>query len=149
MKKPVLTLLFAVLGTAALAQPYKNVNVAVEDRVRDLLHRMTTEEKIAQLRSDSDENVYMPAIKSTGFGFMPIYKWRGKTPAQLAEQLNDIQKLAMQSRLQIPVMIYEEALHGLIDNGHTSFPPAIALAATWVPVLIHQCAEAVVNETCA
>ena len=66
------------------AQSYKNPKVPVEDRVRDLVHRMTTEEKINQLRSDSDPKVYTPAISTTGWGFMPIYIWRSKTPAQLA-----------------------------------------------------------------
>jgi len=147
VKRPLVALACIAAAVAVQAQPYKNPNLPVEDRIRDLLHRMTTEEKIAQLRSDSDEKVYMSAITTTGFGFMPIYKWRGKTPAELAAQINETQKLALQSRLSIPVMIYEEALHGLIDNGHTSFPQAIALAATWDPALIHQCATAIANET--
>lgn len=117
--------------------------------MRDLLGRMTTEEKIMQLRSDADEKVYMPALGSTGFGFIAIYKLRGMDPAAMADKINSWQKLAMSSRLGIPVMPYEEALHGLIDKGHTSFPQAIAMAATWDPALVHQVAEAIASETAA
>jgi len=126
--------------------PYKNPKLSVDARVQDLLGRMTTEEKIAQLRSDGNPNVFEKPLKTTGFGFIPLYPWRGDTPAQLAETINKYQKEAQSSRLGIPFMPYEESLHGAIGNGHTSFPQAIALAATWDPALIHRVAKAISTE---
>ncbi len=126
--------------------PYRNPKLAVELRVQDLLKRMTTEEKIAQLRSDGNRNVFEKPLRTTGFGFIPLYPLRGQTPRQLAETLNAWQKEAQGSRLGIPFMPYEESLHGPIGNGHVSFPQAIALAATWDPDLIRRVSKAIASE---
>ena len=126
--------------------PYKNPNLPVEQRVKDLLQRMTTQEKIAQLRSDASPSVFLKALGTTGFGFIPLYNLRGTDPAPEAEQINAWQKIATGNRLGIPPMPYEESLHGLIDKGHTSFPQAIALAATWDQDLIHQAAMDIAAE---
>ena len=59
------------------------------------------------------------------------------TPAAAAEKANAIQKLVIEkTRLRIPILIHDEALHGLIANKATSFPQAIGLAATWNPELM-------------
>ncbi|HVT11761.1 MAG TPA: glycoside hydrolase family 3 C-terminal domain-containing protein [Fimbriimonadaceae bacterium] len=135
-----------VMGSGIDNPPYKNPKLPVEQRVQDLLKRMTTQEKIAQLRSDGNPKIFEGPLKTTGFGFIPLYPLRGMTPAKLAETLNDWQKEAMGSRLGIPFMPYEESLHGCIDSGHTSFPQAIGLAATWDPDLIHRVALAISQE---
>lgn len=157
VRRPTTCLLLAALGACASAQLtfrsdgqlplYKDRTQPVEARVKDLLSQMTTAEKIAQLRSDADPKVYEPALKTTGFGFFAIYPLRGLTPTELAIKMNDLQKMAATSRLGIPLMPYEEALHGLIDKGHTSFPQAIALAASWDPDYVHQVAQAIADET--
>lgn len=136
----------AISHQASSVFPYKNPKLPVEQRVQDLLKRMTTEEKIAQLRSDGDPKVFEKPLKTTGFGFIPLYPLRGQTPAQLAATINGWQRDAQGSRLGIPFMPYEESLHGPIGNGHTSFPQAIALAATWDPALIHRAAKAIAEE---
>ncbi len=138
---------FLALAVFAGAQaPYQNPKLPVEQRVQDLLKRMTTEEKIAKLRSDGNPAVYGPALSTTGFGFIPLYPLRSEDPTKLAGELNSWQEMAKKSRLGIPPMPYEESLHGLIDHGHTSFPQAIALAATWDPTLIHKVAEDIADE---
>ncbi|MFI5385093.1 MAG: glycoside hydrolase family 3 N-terminal domain-containing protein [Fimbriimonadales bacterium] len=137
-------LAFVPAGNQVL--PYKNPKLPVEQRVQDLLKRMTTEEKIAQLRSDGNPRVFEKPLKTTGFGFIPLYPLRGQTPAQMAATINGWQKEAQSSRLGIPFMPYEESLHGAIGNGHTSFPQAIALAATWDPELIHRATKAIAQE---
>ncbi|MEA2552728.1 MAG: beta-glucosidase [Fimbriimonadaceae bacterium] len=131
----------------AQTPPYKNPKLDVAARVLDLLQRMTTSENIAQLRSDSNPEVYEQPLKTTGFGFYPVYPLRGLKPEALAQRMNELQRMAQSSRLGIPIMPYEEALHGLIDNGHTSFPQAIGLAATWDPDFVHQVAKAIAEET--
>lgn len=134
------------LGAGQDTPTYKNSKLPVEQRVQDLLKRMTTQEKIAQLRSDGNPQVFEGPLKTTGFGFIPLYPLRGLTPAKLADTINGWQKEAMGSRLGIPFMPYEESLHGCIDSGHTSFPQAIALASTWDPELIHRVALAISEE---
>ena len=58
--------LFATPGTAQVAPPYKNPNAPLDQRVRDLLSRMTLEEKVSQLMNDA------PAIDRLG---IPAYNW--------------------------------------------------------------------------
>src|SRR5579863_63329 len=58
--------LFATSGTAQVAPPYKNPSAPLDQRVRDLLGRMTLEEKISQLMNDA------PAIDRLG---IPAYNW--------------------------------------------------------------------------
>lgn len=139
-----LCLLGSAFGQTA---PYKNPKLSVDARVKDLLGRMTVPEKIAQLRSDSEPAVLQGALPTTGFGFDIVYRDRASTPADAARHINESQQLAAKSRLGIPVIPWEEALHGLLLDGHTSFPQSIGMAASWDPDLVHQCADAVAQET--
>ena len=53
-------------------------------------------------------------------------------PVQTAELINEIQKYFVEeTRLGIPIIPFDEALHGLVREGATAFPQSIALAATW------------------
>ena len=47
----------------------------------------------------------------------------------------------------IPIIAFDESLHGLVRSGATSFPQAIALAATWDTALMKQVATAIAIET--
>ncbi len=50
---------------------------------------------------------------------------------------NAIQRyLRENTRLGIPAFFVDEALHGLMAYGSTSFPQAIGLASTWDPELV-------------
>ncbi|AJP72243.1 glycoside hydrolase family 3 N-terminal domain-containing protein [Sphingomonas hengshuiensis] len=56
-----------------------------------------------------------------------------------ARYINAAQKWAVErTRLGIPMLMHEEALHGLVAPGATSFPQSIGLASTWNPGLIEQ-----------
>jgi beta-glucosidase len=56
-----------------------------------------------------------------------------------AEYVNDAQRWATrQTRLGIPILMHEEALHGYVARGATSFPQSIALASTWDPDLVER-----------
>lgn len=69
-------------------------------------------------------------------------------PLGTARRINAIQKYFVEeTRLGIPILPFEEALHGLIGAGATSFPVPIALAATWDKQLMGQVAEAIARET--
>ena len=57
-------------------------------------------------------------------------------PRETAEYINAAQHWAMEhTRLGIPILFHEEALHGYVARDATSFPQAIALASTWDPAL--------------
>ncbi len=56
---------------------------------------------------------------------------------QTADYINAAQRWAVeQTRLGIPILMHEEALHGYVARGATSFPQSIALASTWDPELV-------------
>src|SRR3989440_2887739 len=157
-----LALVFAasviLFGPTLLAQerlPYQEPKLPIEERVSDLLKRMTLEEKIAQLEGawQNRDNVkdpqalfvdekrnFLPAQASrllkNGLGEMsrPSEK-RG--PREMADFTNTLQKwMKENTRLGIPILFHEECLHGHAAPRGTSFPQAIALASTWDPVLV-------------
>lgn len=139
--------------------PYRNPQLPVEQRVADLLGRMKLEEKVAQTLSiwtereggilDAQGN-FLPdkATALLGYGIGQITRAStGKDPRKNAEFCNAIQKyLAEKTRLAIPAIIHEEALHGMMAKGATSFPQAIALSSTWDVKLVEDVFSAVAAE---
>ena len=141
------------LGVSLFAQtsppPYKRADLPVDVRVRDLLSRMTLEEKFWQLFMipgdlDTPSNDYSKGI----FGLQIRAGKDGAAPRGHAERINAIQKYFVeQTRLGIPIIPFEEAVHGVTMEGATMFPAAIGLAASWNTALMSQVAEAIANET--
>ena len=148
-----------VWGSQTNQLPYRNPRLPIDRRVADLLGRMTLEEKIAQTQSIWVTTQFKQLADDKG-NFAPDQKTRellklglgqfaapsqgatdaekaaspyfGKGPRATAIFTNAIQKYVIEnSRLGIPVTFHEEALHGLVAPGATSFPQAIALAGTW------------------
>jgi len=141
-----LLLFLAMSGSAAAqaARPkYLDAKAAIEDRVTDLLSKMTLEEKIAQLQCTLRQIEWGKNLTVNGLGGIgPLL--RSSTAKGAAERANEFQKMAVEkTRLGIPVIIHDEALHGLIGNGATSFPQAIGLAATWDPDLVARVATVI------
>lgn len=65
-----------------------------------------------------------------------------------AERINAIQKyLVERTRLGIPMIPFDEAVHGLTRDGATMYPAAIALAATWDSSLVARVSASIVRET--
>jgi len=117
--------------------PYENPNLPLEERVEDLLRRMTLEEKIHQLQSGGDLPVGNLTCVTREF-----------SPREGAERSNEFQRRAIEeTRLGIPVIIHDEALHGCVARGCTSFPQAIGLAATFDPDLMYRVAKVIGKET--
>jgi len=70
------------------------------------------------------------------------------SPSVGANLNNEIQRfLKDNTRLWIPVIHHDEALHGCVAKGSTSFPQAIALAATWNPELVEEVASTIGKES--
>jgi len=126
---------------------YLNPNLSIEKRIKDLLSRMTLEEKIAQLQCEIGEVEGKNIITEKGIGNLAVIL-RPYQARQAAEKANRIQRLALEkTRLGIPVIIHDEALHGIVGNKGTSFPQAIGLAATWNTELMEKVAMAIGKET--
>ncbi|MBZ5856760.1 glycoside hydrolase family 3 C-terminal domain-containing protein [Flavihumibacter profundi] len=142
--------------------PYKNPKLPIPERVQDLLSRMTPEEKFWQLfmiPGDLDKatkDQYSHGI----FGFQVSAASKGDAGGQLltyntsenavalTRKINAIQKYFVEeSRLGIPVIAFDEALHGLVRDGATAFPQSIALAATWDTAVMRKVASAIATET--
>jgi len=133
---------------------YKNQSLPAEKRVKDLLSRMTLEEKAAQMMCvwqqkaqtlvDAEGNFDLEKARSAfreghGIGQVgrPSDAAGGRNPRQTAELTNAIQKFFLEhSRLGIPVIFHEECLHGQAAPDATSFPQPIGLGATFNPQLV-------------
>ncbi len=128
---------------------YKNASLPSERRVKDLLRRMTLEEKAAQMvciwREKAEKLVdgegnfdhrnaktAFSSVCAPGQVGRPSDAGQGKNARGMAELTNAIQKFfAEESRLGIPVIFHEECLHGHAAVDGTSFPQPIALGATF------------------
>jgi beta-glucosidase len=126
----------------------------VEDRVRDLMARMTLDEKIAQLGSrwvhELIDGVTLSEDKAASLlhhGLGQITRVGGAssvTPRQSAELNNQLQQWVREhTRLGIPLVIHEECCSGYMARGATVFPQAIGVASTWQPDLVQAMAEVI------
>lgn len=143
------------------APAYKNPSLLPDKRVKDLLRRMTLEEKAAQMvcvwqqKADTlvdahgrfdQEKARVAFKKGHGLGQVgrpsdagapPSEPWKGQTARGMAELTNAIQKFFLEhSRLGIPVIFHEECLHGQAARDATSFCQPIGLGATFNPELV-------------
>jgi beta-glucosidase len=153
-------LLVCCASREALAQnalPYRDPKIPVEQRVADLLSRMTLEEKIAQLEGAWENKQFFPDpqtmfVDQKG-AFLPeraavlIKNGLGeisrpsehRDPRTMVDFTNTVQKwMRENTRLGIPVLFHDECLHGHVAPKGTSYPQAIALASTWDPALLHE-----------
>ena len=150
----VASLLFSILPLPAHAAPPldKQRTVPVEKRVRDLVSRMTLEEKARQLDMYAGADL-VDRVNGThaapGTGLNPnLEKTLGGLGVGSIHDLypdaalyNEIQRWVIgHSRLGIPAIFIEEGLHGFSNSfqGGTVFPQSVNLASTWNPDLARQ-----------
>ncbi|HET7371731.1 MAG TPA: glycoside hydrolase family 3 N-terminal domain-containing protein [Gemmatimonadaceae bacterium] len=149
-----LLIAIAAVRTTAVAQatrpPYRDSTLAVDARVRDLLGRMSLEDKFWQLFMipgdlDDPADDYSHGV----FGLQISTRLdSGQVARAHAERINAIQRYFVErTRLGIPIIPFDEAVHGLVRPGATTFPQAIALAATWDTSLVARVATAIARET--
>lgn len=141
------------------APEYLNPDLPIEQRVEDLLGRMTLEEKLAQMLSmwqgrqaiTNEQGEFDPADAPEWFrlGIGRIERSSEERGArEQAEYTNAIQQWVKENtRLGVPVLFHEEALHGLMAPEATSFPQSIALASTWNPDLVERVFTVTAAET--
>ncbi len=156
-------LLLSIICSSQTTLPYKNQNLPVAERVNDLLSRMTPEEKFWQLFMIPGDlsNARPDQYKDGLFGFQVSAVTKAESSAQqmmnynvaenavtLATKINAIQKhFVEQTRLGIPIIAFDEALHGLVRQGATIFPQSIGIAATWDTSLMHRVSKAIAYES--
>jgi beta-glucosidase len=152
-------------NSLATTPDYKSAQLPVEQRVADLLDRMTLEEKVAQLvciwqerpqakpQTDfsTDRGELSPEkaqlVMKNGIGQIARQRER-KDPREAALFANSVQKwLKENTRLGIPAMFHDEILHGLMAPKGTSFPTPISLASSWDTDLISRVFTAAALET--
>lgn len=148
-----------VRGQTGAARPdYRDPALPTARRVEDLLARMTLEEKVAQMlclwngkRQITDAQGRFDPGRAPEWFRVGIGRIERPTDGHgaraEAEFTNAIQRWVKEhTRLGIPVLFHEEALHGLMGPEATSFPQAIALASTWNPDLVERAFAAVARE---
>jgi beta-glucosidase len=135
---------------------YKNPKLPVQTRVKDLLARMTIEEKVWQLmglwnggvEDFNDDFLNDPEKMKAAFGkgansVHPAF-WPLK---ETVVQRNKIQKYCVEkTRLGIPVIFVDEGQHGMMRRDVTAFPQAIGLACSWDPDLFEKVYSAIAKE---
>jgi beta-glucosidase len=145
---------------------YEDFRKPTGQRAKDLLSRMTIDEKLAQLKSpwttktklypdnhfDNSQALQLFAnglgcIFRLSDGFSPSSNEKAPAPAKLAVLANQTQQFFVnRTRLGIPVLYVEEGLHGLMVKDGTVFPSALGMASSWNEGLTEEVFEAIAAE---
>lgn len=148
---------------------YKDASQPVMKRVEDLMSRMTLEEKVAQMcqyvgpehiretqhkfknkkvSKDDDANGFYPdlsiaeLLKLTEDGLVGSF-----LHVVTAQESNELQRHAMKSRLQIPLIVGIDAIHGnALCSGATVYPTPIGQAASFDTALVEEISRQTAQE---
>ena len=174
MKCPLVTIIALALMAFSMnakdKYPYQNASLPVEQRVEDLLSRMTLEEKAGQIvclmgwdsyqisgKKVTVSDKFRQEVDSLHVGmYWAVFRadpWTRKTianglnPALAAQAANAMQRYAIEkTRLGIPIFLAEEAPHGHMAIGATVFPTGLGMAATWSRDIMQQAGEIIGKE---
>lgn len=132
------------VAVASHAQTYKDPNASIDERVEDLLGRMTLEEKIAQMNMNG-MGEYRQLPHGAGVVESPFISVQ-----EIARMSSETKRYARENtRLGIPPIQIGECLHGQLAMGATIFPQAIAQGSTWNPALVERMASVIALEASA
>ncbi len=130
---------------------YKQPDQPTDKRVKDLLARMTIEEKLGQMAM-VDKNSLIKPIDISRYNLGAVLSGAGAKPAQNTPEgwlkmVENMKTKARQSRLGIPLLYGVDATHGHANvPGSTVFPHAIGLGASQSPELVKEIASATARE---
>ncbi|MFE4466432.1 glycoside hydrolase family 3 N-terminal domain-containing protein [Oerskovia sp. NPDC056781] len=121
--------------------PYQDPTLPVPERVADLVGRMTLAEKVGQMMQLSAGDGVERLVNEVHVGSI---LHTSPENALLAHELTE------RSRLQIPLLIAEDCIHGhSFWHGATIYPTQLGMAATWSPELLERVARATAVEVAA
>ncbi|MEV3914685.1 glycoside hydrolase family 3 N-terminal domain-containing protein [Streptomyces canus] len=127
------------MGQPVRSAVYLDPEASVEARIDDLLSRMTLPEKVGQLLMLDAQHGDLVDILST--------KLAGSVLHVAPERMPEAMKMAQRTRLGIPLLTADDAIHGhSFWPGATIFPTQLAMACTWDPALLHRVARASATE---
>src|SRR4051812_8465861 len=133
--------------------PYQNARLPVRKRVQDLLSRMTLAEKIGQMTQAERANVGADGSKITTDNLGSVLSGGGSvpspnTPTAWADMVDQYQRAALATRLQIPLIYGIDTVHGDGNMyGATVFPHNIGLGASRDPRLVADVEHVAAEET--
>jgi beta-glucosidase len=121
--------------------PYRDPSLTVEERVDDLVGRMTLPEKVGQmLQLDSRGDIKDVVTGKLAGSILHT------SPTRLVEAID----LVAKTRLAIPLLMAEDCIHGHgFWPGATVFPTQLAMAATWDAGLLERVARVTAVEAAA
>ena len=120
---------------------YLDPSLPIDERLTDLLQRMTLEEKVGQMLQ-LDARGDLPHLVSE----MHVGSILHTSP----ERVIEAHRLTEQTRLRIPLLVGEDCIHGhSFWEGATIFPTQLGMAATWSPDLLERVARATAVEAAA
>lgn len=122
----------------ATTSEYRNSNLSIEERVADLLSKMTLEEKVGQLMlwDAREEDISFINTRQPG-SLLHI----------LGAKINRAMDLAAKNRLGIPLLIGEDGIHGhSFWKGATIFPTQLAMAGAWNPDMLEKVGRVTAEE---
>ncbi len=118
--------------------PYRNPALSVDERVADLLGRMTLEEKVGQLLMLNGQPEDLSFINTRQPGSMLHI---------LGAKVGRAMDLAAKNRLGIPLLIGEDGIHGhSFWKDANIFPTQLAMAASWNPELVQRMGRVTAEE---
>ncbi|MED6185675.1 hypothetical protein PIB30_059360 [Stylosanthes scabra] len=130
---------------------YKDPKQPLNARIKDLMKRMTLEEKIGQMVQIERTVASADVIKNYSIG--SVLSGGGSVPKENAtgedwvDMVNELQKGALSSRLGIPLIYGIDAVHGHNNvYNATIFPHNVGLGATRDPALVRKIGEATALE---
>ena len=127
-----------------MIENYKNPKLSVEERVGDLLSRMTVEEKVAQMIQVAYSHVPKETVA------MWVERGAGSLLHILGDEARYMQSIALSTRLGIPLLFGIDAIHGHgLHRGATIFPSQLALASSWNPDLVFDVGRVTAKEVAA
>ncbi|GEM48737.1 glycoside hydrolase family 3 protein [Deinococcus cellulosilyticus] len=147
-------LLTSTVSAQAQQAPYLDPKLPVEERVKDLLSRMTLEDKVGQMTQAERGNI--KNLDDIGFyGFGSILSGGGSVPGEntpegWANMIDAFQRKALEAPLKIPMLYGIDAVHGHNNvYGATIFPHNLGLGATRNPELVRKIGQATAAEVYA
>ena len=168
----ILTVITCFLFLFSACNKIKNNNIVyldpaatTENRVNDLMQRMTLEDKVYQMNQfvgldhmrkgnpndDKANNDAQGFYKDLSINDVTNLTIEGKIGSFLhvlsAKEANYLQELALKSPLKIPVLIGIDAIHGnALVSGTTVYPSPIGLASTWDDTFLYSIGKQTAKE---